>query len=282
MNFDFRPRNLDEVLGQPKAVAILRKVVASLNRGVSPSNALFFEGPPGTGKTSTAYALAGEITNSTVWERNCGESTAVSLREELESIAGHRDWNDGNSRLIVLLDEFERITKNDRISLRRPLELAASHALIVITANEEIGDPGLESRTRLVEFVRLDDGASRALIARVSSRLGLRPSEAAILSVIRDSKGDGRAILDNIRIVEEDLLAEPMPAPSAEEPLGRSKGGRKRADVDAERCAELRRQGMSWTQIGKSVGHPASTVRDRVLEKYPDLAGTPSGNPSGN
>jgi len=53
----YRPKKLDEVVGQEHVVKSLKELV---KRG-PPLPHLLFYGPPGCGKTSTAYALANEL-----------------------------------------------------------------------------------------------------------------------------------------------------------------------------------------------------------------------------
>src|SRR2546421_12534611 len=69
----YRPKDLDDVAGNPTAVAELRKWAAAWQRGRPEKHAVILQGPPGIGKTSAALALANEMRWSVV-EMNASDS----------------------------------------------------------------------------------------------------------------------------------------------------------------------------------------------------------------
>src|SRR5437879_11269965 len=69
----YRPKTLDEVVGNPTAMAELRKGAAAWDKGRPDKRAVVLQGDPGIGKTSAALALANEMGWSVV-EMNASES----------------------------------------------------------------------------------------------------------------------------------------------------------------------------------------------------------------
>src|SRR2546430_6785896 len=57
----YRPKTLDEIVGNPTAVAELRKWAAAWGKGRPDRRAVILQGGPGIGKTSAALALANEM-----------------------------------------------------------------------------------------------------------------------------------------------------------------------------------------------------------------------------
>src|SRR3989475_13081292 len=57
----YRPKTLDEIAGNPTAVAELRKWAAAWDKGRPDRRAVILPGDPGIGKTSAALALASEM-----------------------------------------------------------------------------------------------------------------------------------------------------------------------------------------------------------------------------
>src|SRR5256885_13025184 len=69
----YRPKTLDEVVGNPTAIAELRKWAAAWDKGRPDKRAVVLQGDPGIGKTSAALALANDMGWSVV-EMNASES----------------------------------------------------------------------------------------------------------------------------------------------------------------------------------------------------------------
>jgi DNA polymerase-3 subunit gamma/tau len=74
----YRPRSLAEVIGQPKAVAMLQRFAA---RGELSGRAYFISGKSGTGKTTIARIIAGLVAESwNVEEMDAADLTADKIR----------------------------------------------------------------------------------------------------------------------------------------------------------------------------------------------------------
>ena len=287
---NLQPINLDGVLGQAKTVARLRRLVASLNRNEPPTSVWFFVGPVGTGKTSTAYVVAYELNNKQPYEWNCGTGgdakTGRELLELLTSFATHGgDWGTFNASMsgehpVFIIDEFDHYSKDARIKMRRPLELAGSRRLIIITANKEIGDTGLASRSMRFDFHELDEEASRALALRACATRNIRLSEAALRWVVKESKGDGRQIQQNVQLVDPDLIEPEAKTPALVPRMERPKGGRPTKEVDVARARQLV-ETLGWKKAARSMGVSESTLRKRIRSR-PDITSIIVETPHGN
>ncbi len=272
----YYPSSLDDILGQPKAVATLRGWLDDLRRGVPPLMPFYFVGPVSTGKTCTAYALGEEVlriaeeqgvfaSSHPTYEWSCSPKGANALINELD-VWRQTDWPGGWAHSVFLIDEFDRFSRKDRILLRRVLEKAGLYIPIVITANLKVGDLGLDARFQRVDFVPLDKEASRALALKAASARGLRPSDARLREIVDEAKGNAREIFKRLGVVNPNAPKPAVPPATFTPPKPGSKGGRPRRVVDADWAIALRESGKSWPRIANEIGAPVSTVRRRVAE----------------
>src|SRR4030088_3735585 len=111
----YRPRDLDDVAGNPTAVAELRKWAAASQRGRPDKRAVILQGPPGIGKTSAALGLANEMGWSVV-EMNASDSrNADAIRKvasrgavlQTFSESGEFLRTNQGGRKLIILDEAD-------------------------------------------------------------------------------------------------------------------------------------------------------------------------------
>jgi SpoVK/Ycf46/Vps4 family AAA+-type ATPase len=182
-----KSRLVDVVLG-PELTKQLQRVIREqrhaariLAHGLAPRRKLLFVGPPGTGKTMTASALAGELGTPLFQVRLDGlitkfmGETAAKLRQIFDAT--------GETRGVYFFDEFDAIGSqrslaNDVGEIRRVLnsflqmiEHDISHSLIVEATNHpEILDPALFRRFDDVLYYSLPDVSQIATLLKAKLR----------------------------------------------------------------------------------------------------------------
>jgi replication-associated recombination protein RarA len=125
---EYRPATWEELIGQDKAVAVLRRVCDARGWG---GRALWVTGEPGTGKTSLAYLAAREIADDWSIEEWDAGKLAVSDLDALERAWSLRGMGKGGRAYII----------NEAHGLRKPvirqllvmLERIPEHVLVVFT-----------------------------------------------------------------------------------------------------------------------------------------------------
>ncbi len=128
----YRPCSLTDVLGQPKAVKVIERMVT---RGVG-GRAFWISGASGTGKTTMARIIAGQIAdNFFVEEYDSADKFAVADADRLATAMHLRALGKGGRAWII----------NEAHGLRRPvirqllgiLERLPGHCVVIFTTTKD-------------------------------------------------------------------------------------------------------------------------------------------------
>ncbi|MEM8867498.1 MAG: replication-associated recombination protein A [Verrucomicrobiota bacterium] len=204
-----RPRALGEVIGQDHIVGegcLLPRLIAADNFG-----SLIFYGPPGSGKTSLAEAIAAE-TSSKFVRVNAVLSNVAELRDILRMARYEVE-----RRTVLFIDEIHRFNKSQQDLLLPDVE--AGHIRLIGATTHNPGfyvNAPLLSRSHLF---RLEPVAREAIVvvlarAMADTERGLAShrcvAEEAVLEALADfSMGDLRRALNALETL---VLSQPIGA----------------------------------------------------------------------
>ena len=196
-----RPRRLDEVVGQEHLLrpgSLLPRLVAQNRFG-----SLIFYGPPGSGKTSIAEAIAAE-TGSRFVRVNAVMSNVAEMREILA--AARRRPEAGT---ILFIDELHRLNKAQQDLLLPDVEEGAVRLIGATTHNPGFYvNPPLLSRSHLFRLEPLAPAAIAGVLAGAladagrglgSRRVGADPQVLAGLAAL--CGGDLRRALNALEVI---------------------------------------------------------------------------------
>src|SRR2546426_11555770 len=148
----YRPKSLDEVVGQEE---IVERLKAYAKTGNLPH--LLFAGPAGTGKTTCAIALArdmfGEDWRQNYFELNSSDERGIdTVRTKVKEIARLAPFGGTNFK-IIFLDEADNLTADAQAALRRTMATYSKTSRFILSPKYS---------PRLVEPIQ-----SRAAVFRV-------------------------------------------------------------------------------------------------------------------
>ncbi|HEY5078695.1 MAG TPA: replication-associated recombination protein A, partial [Opitutaceae bacterium] len=196
-----RPRRLSEVVGQDHILgpgSLLARLVAQNRFG-----SLLFYGPPGSGKTSIAEAIARE-TRSRFVRVNAVMSNAAELREVLGAARRMPE-----ARTILFIDELHRFNKTQQDLLLPDVEQGVVRLIGATTHNPGFYvNPPLLSRSHLFRLEPLTTEAVAGVLAlaladseRGLGALGVTSSPKILSDLAVFCDGDLRRALNALEVI---------------------------------------------------------------------------------
>ncbi|MCB1041623.1 MAG: AAA family ATPase [Acidobacteria bacterium] len=187
----YRPKSLDEMVGQKQAIRLLQ---GFLSRGNVPN--LVFYGPPGCGKTTMGRILARSCHMSS-HTLNATSASVKDIRELAERAAA--DLAMFQKRTMVHIDEIHRLNRTQQDVL-----LPFTEEGVFVLAGSTTENPyyalnrALRSRVQLIELMALSEADIMTAVSDIAQREQLNVLPEALTLIARRASGDVRLAIGTL------------------------------------------------------------------------------------
>jgi replication factor C large subunit len=221
----YRPKTLRDIVGNDRAISLLRAWAERWNQGKKPEKrAAILSGKPGTGKTSSALALAHDLGWTTL-ELNASDArnetsikrvaTAGAINETFDDAGGFTPSHKGGRKLIIL-DEadnlYEKLDRSEgesslgdkggKKAIIDTIKITKQPIILIVNDFYELTKGGGESLKNLctvIQFYEVNPTQIIELLKHICRQENITADLRVLRTIADRSKGDVRSAVNDLQ-----------------------------------------------------------------------------------
>ena len=222
----YRPKSLDEIVGNEKAVIELRKWASAWSNGSQHNKAIILSGKPGTGKTSSAIALAKDFGWTPIELNTSDARNAQKIKTVATYGAVNETFSDNGTFIssktgghkLIILDEADNLYERAEVSntgsdlsdrggkkaiidtiqiTNQPIILIVNDYYSLIKGSGEV----LKNICKLIRFYDPYPNQVLGLLKRICLSEGINVDHKVLQIIADRSKGDIRSAVNDLQSI---------------------------------------------------------------------------------
>lgn len=189
-----RPKNLDAVIGQDKAVQVIRQAFAKKNV----PHTIMLHGPSGTGKTTLARIVGDMLgcDSADFFEYNASDFRGVDTVREIRARMGYSGLSKGKIR-VYYLDEVHQMTGVAQNAALKILEDTPQHVYFILsTTDPQKVIKAVQSRCTKIGLTEVASADMKKIVKRAAKKCKIKVrSDKVMRMLVAASNGGPREAL---------------------------------------------------------------------------------------
>lgn len=200
----YRPQKLSDIVGNSSVIRELIEWAQSWLKGIPESRAIIIYGKPGTGKTTSVYALANDM-GWEVTELNASDQRTKTKIEKIAGTGSKMGTIEGSKRLIILDEADNLFAREDKGGERAVVNIIMNtNQPMILTANEFYDmSRDLRSSCKPIKFEPISISDTIGILKTVAKSENMTYEVGVMEKIASNADGDLRSAINDLQAISQ-------------------------------------------------------------------------------